>query len=122
MIGIMINTWFYMFTRGNNILYIGIAYHQDVYREIKQELRMFDISGIGLFIWLGYIIETSYRRITENIVRDVECLLIYTNQPSCNKQCKMNYTGRDNLKVRTKGCKLLRRCVKVEKGQVYERC
>ena len=116
------DTWFYMFTRGNNVLYIGIAYHQDIYREIKQSLRAFDITSIGLSIWLGYIIETDYRRITEQIVKDVECLLIYTHQPSYNTQCMANYTGRNNLQVKNRGCPLLRRCVKIEGWSIYYTC
>ena len=116
------DTWFYMFTRGNNLLYIGIAYHQDVYREIKQSLRAFDISTLGLSVWLGYIVETDYGRITEQIVKDVECLLIYIHQPSYNTQCKSSYTGRNNLKVRNRGCPLLRRCVKIEGGMIYYTC
>jgi hypothetical protein len=116
------DTWFYMFTRGKNIIYIGISYHQDIRREIKQSLRAFSICTIGLSIWLGYIMETNYRRITEQIVKDVESLLIYTHQPSYNTHCKSNYTGRNNLKVKNSGCRLLRHCIKIEERNIYYTC
>ena len=116
------DTWFYALSRGNALLYIGISYHQDITKEIKQTLRAFDISTSGLSIWLGYIIETDYGRITHQIVRDIESLLIFTHQPTYNTQCMTNYTGRDNLKVKNRRCKLLRPCVKVQGGRIYYTC
>ena len=116
------DTWFYAFTRGNVLLYIGITYHQVVHNEIKKRLRELSINSSGLSIWLGYIAESDYERITKQIVRDIECLLIYAHQPSYNTQCTSNYTGRDNLKVKNKGCPMLKSCVKVEEGEIYSRC
>ena len=116
------DTWFYMFTRGDNLVYIGIAYHQDIYREIKQSLRAFNIATQGLSIWLGYILKMDYGRITEKIIKDIECLLISTHQPSYNTQCMSNYTGRNTIKVKNSGCSLLKRCVKVENVKIYYTC
>ncbi len=116
------DTWFYAFSRGNGLIYVGIAYHQDVVKEIKQSLRAFDINTAGLSIYLGYIAESDYGRITEQIVRDTECLLIYVHQPSYNVQCTANYTGRDNLKIKNRGCNTLRPCIKIESMKIYHTC
>jgi len=118
------DTYYYAFSRGNSLLYIGISYKQNVKTEIDQTLRRLGINTTGLSIWLGYLNSdaTTYSRITEQIIKDVECLMIYTNQPICNTQCKENYTGRCNIKVRTSGCPLIRKCVRCENNRVYLSC
>lgn len=118
------DTYYYAFSRGNNLLYIGQTYLQDVGTEIRQTIRRLNINPNGLSIWLGYIDDrlTTYQRITQQIVTDVECLMIYTNEPIYNQQCKQAYTGRCNLKVRTSGCNLIRRCVRCENNTVYLTC
>ena len=123
-VGDYYDTYYYAFSRGNNLLYIGISYQQNVRTEIAQTLRRFGISVNGLSIWLGYIDDkyTTYRRITNQIVLDAECLMIRTNQPTKNSQCKVNYTGRCNFKVKTSGCYLIRKCVKCENNRVYLTC
>jgi len=123
-VGDYYDTYYYAFSRGNNLLYIGISYRQNVRTEIAQTLRRLKISANGLSIWLGYVNseQTTYGRITEQIVLDAECLMIYTNQPTYNTQCKENYTRRCNLKVKTGGCSLIRRCVKCENNRVYLTC
>lgn len=118
------DTIFYAFTRGTTLLYIGIAYHQNANNEIRSTLNRLNISTTGLTIWLGYVNydRSTYARITEQIVKDAECLMIYANQPSYNTQCMSSYTGRNNLKVRTSGCSLIRNCVRCEYNTVYRSC
>ena len=99
------DTEFYAFTQNNTLLYIGIAYFQYVADEILQTIRDFNYDKNEIKIWLGYIVESDYERITEEIIRDVECLLICGNKPLDNTQCKDNYTGRDNLKIKNKLCR-----------------
>lgn len=95
------DTVFYAFTRGSNLLYIGIAYYQDVVDEVRSTLRRLNLSTTGMSIWLGYIDSenTTYGRITHEIIIDTECLMIHMNKPSQNTQCISNYTGRWNLRV-----------------------
>ena len=69
------DTEFYVFTQNNTLLYIGIAYHQNVADEIRQTIRSFKYNENKIKIWLGYIEKSDYKRITEEIVRDIECLL-----------------------------------------------
>jgi len=114
------DAYFYVFTRGSSLLYIGIAYHQDVDSEIKQTIRAFNLDSGKLLIWLGFIEDTDFRRITEEIVRDTECLLIYTNQPPLNTSCKESYAGRDNLMVLSDGCPYLIKCIKCENNEISE--
>ena len=118
----MEDCYFYTLSRGPTLLYIGIAYFQDVQSEVKNTIRDFDLNIHGLTIWLGYIEETSYKRITEQIIKDVECLLIFTHQPPYNTHCTSSYTGRNNLKVENQGCPYLKPCVKVERGYIYDEC
>lgn len=113
---------YYSFSRKGKLLYIGIAYKQDVRTEIVQTLKRLQISTNGLTIWVGSIASSSYERITEQIVRDVECLLIFTHQPSLNTQCTETYSGRDNLRVRSRGHSIIAICVKVESKKTYRTC
>ena len=111
------DTYFYVFTENSSLLYIGIAYRQDVDAEIKQTIRAFNLDSEKLSIWLGFI-KNDFDRITEQIVKDVECLLIHVNQPELNEQCKKNYTGRDNLMVLSQGCPYLEGCIKCEDDEI----
>lgn len=100
---------FYAFSRGDTLLYIGIAYNQNVADEVNQTLRRLNISTTGLSIWLGDIDRnnSTYGRITQSIVLDAECMMIYMNNPHYNIQCKQNYTGRSNFRVISSGLNLL---------------
>lgn len=115
----MEETDFYVLSEGSRFSYFGIAYLQNIEHEAKQTIRAFELDPEKLTIWLGYIIATNVGRITEELVRDIECLLIYTHQPSLNTQCKSSYTGRDNLEIQNRGCILLKSYVKIEKGIIY---
>ncbi|MFZ6016614.1 MAG: hypothetical protein ACOYU0_03170 [Nitrospirota bacterium] len=39
------DAYFYIFTSGSSLLYIGIAYLQDVDSEIKQTIRAFNLNS-----------------------------------------------------------------------------
>lgn len=101
------DAYFYMSLKGRTLLYIGIAFKQDIVKEVNNTLRAFKVKGDTITIGLGYISYTTYKRITEQIVKDVECLLIFKNQPLWNTQCKSSYTGRPDLKVISHFCPLL---------------
>jgi len=114
----------YILSRGGNLLYIGLAYKQSVSAEARKTINDFSESPHGLVLWLGRIDreESDFQRVTEELVNDVECLLIYTHQPPYNMQCKADYTGRPNLRVRSRRCSLLRPCVEVIDGKPYKSC
>lgn len=118
------DTYYYAFSRFDILLYIGITNRQNVKDEIRQTLQRLKINTTGLSIWLGYIdaTKTTYGRITEQIVLDGECLMINTNRPTLNQQCKQSYTGRNNFCVKTSGCKYIRNCVRYENNKVYLTC
>lgn len=116
------DTYFYAFTKGSKLLYIGIAYHQDVINEIKNTLSAFRINEDEVKIWIGFIEKTNYSRKTELIIRDVECLLIHLNLPTLNTQCMSSYTGRDKLMVISTGCNLIRPCIKIEDDEFDDSC
>jgi len=100
------DAYFYAIFRGRNLLYIGIAYHQNVSNEIRQTLNRFSEDRRGLYLCLGYIDkeETTYGRITQQIIKDVECALINALQPPYNTQCTNSYTGRSGLEIYNRGC------------------
>lgn len=110
------NTYLYMFTRANNIIYIGktgIRSKQSVQDEIRSKKESTLNSNVnGVSVWLAYLKENNrckktIQRFSEQIVHDVENLLIYAAKPSQNVQCVDNYNGRD-LCIVNSGCSLLK--------------
>jgi hypothetical protein len=109
---------FYAFTRGTNLIYIGIAYKQNVSVEINQTIKRIEEKSNGLVIWLGNIYRprTSFKRVDESLIRDIECLSIFKNQPSKNVQCKKNYTGRKPLTIENMGCDFLKSIIQARQN------
>lgn len=118
------DTYLYAFTRGNNLLYLGMTYYQIVDDEIKQSLRRLSINNKGLTIWLGYINgqKSTYATITKQIIQDTEALLIICNETTFNIQSTETYSGRNNFKVVSSGLPYLRRCVRCENNKIYLSC
>ncbi len=56
------DTEFYAFTQNNTLLYIGIAYFQDVADEIRKTIKAFNYNEDEIKIWLGYIVESDYKK------------------------------------------------------------
>jgi hypothetical protein len=102
------DTCLYAFTRGTTLLYIGIAHRQEVAKEVNQTIKRLDQKGNGLVVHLGYIQE-AFEAVSETLVREVECLLIFRNQPTLNTQCKKSYTGRKPLSVYSQGLPVLKK-------------
>ncbi|MBR3947333.1 MAG: hypothetical protein IKJ56_09600 [Bacteroidales bacterium] len=109
------DTNFYMFVRLGKIIYIGmtaVTSEQSVQDEINSKKDpMFNGNVAGVSVWLGYLkkdarYNNSIKRLSDNIVHDVENLLIYTVKPANNTQCVNNYGGRDLLIV-NEDCPLL---------------
>ena len=124
-------TYWYMFTRANNIIYIGktgIKSQQTVQDEIKSKKEiLFEGSVKGVTVWLAYKIvnkrcKNPIQRLSEQIVHDVENLLIYAVKPSQNVQCVDNYNGR-GLRIINEGCEFLTREIESpqEKGKIPRR-
>ena len=118
----IINSRFYAFSRGKNLLFLGFAYRMEIWDEAMEILDDDEIKSKGLVIWLGHIMDTDYGRITIQIVRDVRNLLIFVEQPTYNKQYKKSYHGRKDLVVKNSKFSLVRPCFRVENGMVYKTC
>ena len=81
-------------------LYIGMTYDQDFGEEIRAKwagdvgdwIRR-NVEGT-ILVKVGHIELLEHQKITEQIVKDIECLLIYRTQAPANIQCKKSYTGR----------------------------
>jgi hypothetical protein len=82
-------------------MYIGQAFDQTLRARIPQHHAAYDCvdkylrrSAKVAGVMVGIIAQASVERITQDFVNDVECCLIYSNQPDCNDNCKDAYTGR----------------------------
>jgi hypothetical protein len=92
------------------ILYIGMAYYQDIKTRINQRHIAYNSFedyheenlNKELFIIVGAIVDYSLGRITRKFCSDVEACLIANNQPYCNKHSKKGYYGR-NIEVTNTG-------------------
>ncbi len=92
------------------LLYIGSAYRQHVIDRIRQDHEAYESiekylaanPRRVLLVKSGSIVDSSLERTSEKFVRDIECCLIYCNQPSCNRKCKES-SGARAVHVRSFG-------------------
>ena len=105
------DTYFYAVTHGRKLIYIGSSMAENgLYNEVHHNAKDFGWDRKKITIWPGYV---SYKgRITESLIRNVEKLMIYKNQPRDNKYYKDPYSGMDKLKVINKGCPYLKRIIR----------
>jgi len=75
-------------------MYVGQAFDQTLRARMTQCHPADDCvdkylrrSGKVAGVMVGIIAEASVERITQDVVNDVECCLIYSNQPVCNDNC-----------------------------------
>jgi len=118
----MPETAFYAFSRGGNLLYIGVAYRQLLKLEIDYNIKRFSIQLNGLSIWIGFETYMTYKYLTRSLVFSTECLLIHLNQPIKNSQCKMAYNidnHLDNLRVRSYDFPLLIPVIRIQNEKFY---
>lgn len=90
----------------SRLLYIGRAYWQDpserlCQHEVLDEI-LDDYGEDGIFVKFGELRPPGGRRISEQLVNDVETLLINWHQPEYNRMSTTDYWGRD-LVVRNRG-------------------
>ena len=93
-----------------DLLYMGQVFDQTLRQRISQPHDAYTCVNANTkktqktaIIMVGVIKETSVERITQEFVNDVECCLIYSNQPLCNDKCKEEYTGRSLEITNTEG-------------------
>lgn len=92
------------------LLYIGQAYRQNIIVRIQQDHQADDcideflneFKECVLFVKAGLIVEMSQERDSQPLFNDIECCLIFRNQPICNTMCKDSYNGRD-IKIENTG-------------------
>ena len=90
------------------LLYIGQAFDQTIRKRVPQQHKAYKCvndwlkanPGYDAIITLGQI--SFPGRLTQPLVDDTECCLIFTNQPKCNETCKESYNGRE-LSVKNAG-------------------
>jgi len=88
------------------LLYIGQAFGQTLRERIQQEHPAYECvfdyqkkySNVGIVVMLGVIEKSTVEKLTQQLFDDIECCLVFRNQPLCNTSCKESYSGRD-LKV-----------------------
>lgn len=93
--------YFYAFSRANTVVYIGKSEWTTLRAEITQNLKRLNISNTGLSLWIGHVNrnKTSIKRITTEIIDDVESALIFKIPSTHNIQKTKTYRGRVNLKI-----------------------
>lgn len=114
--------YLYVISQRSKLLYIGKAYKQSVQARMQHVDHIRKKYGHVLekvTCWLGGVVYQSYIKVSPQRITDVECLLIYMNQPADNVPCKKNYTGRADLLVRSRGCELLLPEIKAQRGICY---
>ena len=85
------------------LLYIGQAFDQTLRERIPQEHPAYQCvfeyrkrhSGVDILVKIGFIEKSTVERSTQQLFDDIECCLIFCNQPLCNTTCKESYSGRD---------------------------
>lgn len=105
---LMSNEGFYMLILGTptsdgyepkELCYIGKAYGQTLAQRIPQKGGHEEAfkciiekgKGLTLYIAIGLIAESSLQNATTQQHDDIECCLIFTNKPTCNKTCKDSF-------------------------------
>jgi hypothetical protein len=85
------------------LLYIGQAFDQTLRERIPQEQRAYKCVAAFLGNNLGTkaeaivihgLVGRSSASLNEDLVDDIECCLVNSNQPLCNQPCKDSYKGR----------------------------
>lgn len=91
------------------LLYIGQTYGQTLRQRLSQPHPAYQCianwltprSGFAALVMIGFIARHSTQTLTQSIVDDAECCLIFHNQAPCNVNCKGSYQGRDILVTNT---------------------
>lgn len=89
--------------KDSRLLYIGQAYDQTIRQRIQQPHDVDECMsnfkkknpGYDLFFKSGIVSEIDQQKISSQLVDDVECCMIFRNQPECNTQCRESYMGRE---------------------------
>ena len=84
------------------LLYIGQAFDQTLRKRIPQDHPAYECvlqyqkehSNVDIIVLIGLIENSTVERLTQQLFDDVECCLIFCNQPLCNITCKESCSGR----------------------------
>ena len=88
-----------------SLLYIGQTYNQTLRQRLSQAHPAYQCianwlklrDGFAALVMIGVVTRYSPADLTQALVDDAECCLIFHNQPPCNVNCKQSYNGRDIL-------------------------
>jgi len=86
------------------ILYIGMAYKQEVTERLREHHKLPKITRRKLMEWgdkrirIGRVKIPFGRRMTRKLIQEIEAALIYDMQPEHNERNKKKYRGR-SLKI-----------------------
>ncbi|GGH64248.1 hypothetical protein [Phaeocystidibacter marisrubri] len=99
------NEYYYAIAHGANLLYIGIAYHQDLDTELKKTVKRLGLKNrIGLSFYCGELASLNpTKRVSERLVRNIEHILIGISQPRLNIQSKKSGTVTIDIEVKSSG-------------------
>jgi len=83
------------------LLYIGQAFEQTIRERLKQphdadacmKKEKQNEPNSGLWFKTGVITKHDQEKVTQQLLNDVECCMIYVNKPKCNTLCMETYEG-----------------------------
>ena len=84
------------------LIYVGNVYEQEIQDGIEGVVQDFELNTKTLGIFIGYIEDMTYEKISEQIVADAKNLMIYVYQPEHNTKGKESYSGRAGLQIQSK--------------------
>lgn len=105
------DTYFYAVTQGRELIYVGSSMAVNgVYKEVHHNRDQFRWNRHKITIWLGYVVDYD-GRCTKSLIRNVEKMLIYSNQPRDNIHYKYNDPEINNIKVISEGCPYIKKFI-----------
>lgn len=109
------DSYFYAFSRGNSLLYIGKSEMTTIHQEIKQNLKRLKIAPNGLSLWIGYISDRHFEKAsTSEMIDDIENLLIFRCNTYYNDKKTKTYKGILPLTVKNNGFRLIPTILKIK--------
>lgn len=83
------------------LLYIGQAFEQTIRERLKQphdadacmKEEKQNEPNSDLWFKTGVITKHDQEKVTQQLLNDVECCMIYVNKPKCNTLCMETYEG-----------------------------
>jgi hypothetical protein len=89
-----------------DLLFIGVAFSQDLREEIpdKRHMRsyksmLYECRNYDLYLAYAFISDTEGGKWPKRLESDIQCALIFDNQPLCNPYCRDEYKSKEGTSL-----------------------